>query len=147
MTSLGVLNLLNLIAAGLIITFAVSISNETDTSHSTDTDTDGQVHLLVITLILLGSLLTVSATFGFIGTLSPTCTCLLLLSSYTISAIITLELCSALYLTVQEQPFNDWIKEHQDELNLTDDGVNAIKDRTIFGIFFLIGCSLLECCR
>lgn len=146
-TSLGLLNLIDLVAGALVMTFAVSLSSETASSSSSNTSTDGQVHLLVVSLLVLGALLLFSSVAGFIGTCSKTFTCLLLLSSYTTVSIAVLELASAMYLALEEESFMDWISAHRDDLNLSEDDVESLRSRTIFGIFFLLACALVECVR
>ncbi|KDO30746.1 hypothetical protein SPRG_04647 [Saprolegnia parasitica CBS 223.65] len=97
----------------------------------------------------LGGMLVLTSLLSWCGSSCRSCTSLLLISSWLLTLVALLELVMAIVIMTQGDAITDFLKQHQEELHLTDDELALLESHKFvpaYILFGLFGMELLRFC-
>ncbi|CAK4080194.1 unnamed protein product [Aphanomyces euteiches] len=98
-------------------------------------------------LLGLGGLLVVTALMSWCGSACPTCSVMLLISSWLLVFVALFELVLSIVIFTQGPAIEEFLKEHQEQLHLTDDQLRLLEKNKFIPAYLLIGLFVMEVFR
>ncbi|TMW55497.1 hypothetical protein Poli38472_010379 [Pythium oligandrum] len=98
-------------------------------------------------ILVVGGVMVVTATMSWCGASHRSCSMMLSLSSYLLFLLAIMELVLAIVIFTQGSAINKFLRDHQEELKLTDDELRRFEDSKFLPAYLLIGLFVMEVMR